>query len=376
MHVGINAHLLSAQAGYRSAGIHGYIYHTVKALCDLASPDWHFTALLGDGQLPEHPRLTLKRARLNTARPLQRILWEQAVQPISVRGFDVYHAPAFVAPILLNTPSVVTVHDLSFIRYPDSLNFARRNYLQTLTPRSCKAAARVIAVSQSTADDVAELLDIPREKIDVVISGVDEAFHPRSAAEIAAFRTQKQLPERFLFYLGTLEPRKNLPTLIRAYAALPPSMRDEVHLILGGGKGWDYDDIFQTVEQHQLGQRVHFAGYLPADELPLWYNAAEAFVYPSVFEGWGLPVVEAMACACPTIVSDVSSLPEAAGDTGLRVPPHDESAWTAALQHAIHDADWRAKSGAAGIRRAGGFTWRETAQQMLGVYRAAAGGSP
>ncbi|MBZ0305511.1 MAG: glycosyltransferase family 4 protein, partial [Anaerolineae bacterium] len=190
-------------------------------------------------------------------------------------------------------------------------------------------------------------------------------------AQVEEFRQQNHLPERFLLHLGTLEPRKNLPMLLRAYAALPGSLREAVHLVLAGGKGWDYQDIFNTVTAFKLDKFVHFPGYVNQQNLPLWYNAAEALVYPSFFEGWGLPVVEAMACGCPTLVSDISSLPEAAGETGLRLSPDDESAWKEGLHRAITDADWREKSKRAGIERASDFTWQATAAAIGHAYKKA-----
>src|SRR5262249_12061349 len=159
----------------------------------------------------------------------------------------------------------------------------------------------VIAISHSTARDLTATMGIPAEKIDVAAPGSDpQVFRPLPDAEINAFRQSKNLPQNFWLFIGTLEPRKNLPTLLEAYAALPKHLP----LVIGGGKGWQYDDIFATIERHNLKDDVRFAGFIPADELPFWYNSASAFVYPSVFEGFGLPVLEAMACGTPVIVSD------------------------------------------------------------------------
>lgn len=372
IHIVINAHLLSAQTGYRSAGIHGYIYNTLRCL-PYVTPDWHYTVLVGEGNPAEHPRMEIRHSRFSTRHPVQRIVWEQLVQPGVIRHLkpDVYHAAAFVSPVMMRVPSVVTVYDLSFIRYPQALSASRRLYLQTFTRLSCQRAAQVIAISESTARDIIDLLGVHPEKVTVAVPGVSEDFYPREPSEIQAFREKNQLPDRFILHLGTLEPRKNLPMLLRAYAALPESQREEVHLILAGGKGWEYADIFDTVKSCNLERVVHFPGYVAKDELPLWYNAAETLVYPSVFEGWGLPVVEAMACGCPTLVSDVSSLPEAAGNTGLRLPPDDETAWVEGLRHAITDTTWRAYSRQAGIERAKQFTWQATAAATGRAYEKA-----
>ncbi len=372
-HVGLNAHLLSSAPGYRRAGIHGYIWQLLDHL-PAVDPDWRYTAFVGDGTPPERRALNVKRSRLNTANPLARILWEQLAQPwqlATLPDLDLVHELAFVAPLVMPKPFVVTVYDLTFIRYPERLSRLRRWYLRLLTELSCKRARRVIAISQSTADDLVALLGVPRERIDVAIPGVNPAFCPLPADEVRSWRQQKGLPDRFLLFVGTLEPRKNLPMLLRAYGALQSSQCSACHLVLAGGKGWMVEEIDRTIAQYGLSSTVHQPGFVPDEELPWWYNAAEALVYPSVFEGWGLPVTEAMACGKPVLVSDISSLPEAAGDTGLRLPPNDVAAWTDALARCIQDQVWRAEQGERARIRAGQFTWTRTAEQTIASYRSA-----
>ncbi|MBI5960009.1 MAG: glycosyltransferase family 4 protein [Chloroflexi bacterium] len=372
-HIILNAHLLAAQAGYRTAGINGYIYHLLRTLPE-ADPTLRYTVLAGSqGQPPEHDRMIARRTRYSTESPLRRILWEQLVQPFALRQTqpDLLHALAFVSPVFNRTPSVVTVYDLSFIHYPALLTRPRRLYLQLFTRRSCQHARRVIAISRSTARDLEITFGIAPDKIDVAVPGVGEQFKPLPRTEIETFRQREGLPARFLLFLGTLEPRKNLPVLLRAYAQLPAADRAAVHLVLAGGRGWMCDEIFSTIETHHLSETVHLPGYVSAEDLPLWYNAAEVFVYPSVFEGFGLPVVEAAACGTPVIVSDVSSLPEAAGEAGLRLPPQDVSAWAEALARVIHDPVWRSEASEQGRLHAARFTWAETAAQTVASYRRA-----
>lgn len=374
-HIGLNAHLLTAQAGYRSAGISGYIAHLLRAL-PAADPALRYTVFAGpQASVPADPRLRARRSAWRTERPLARILWEQIAQPLALEQArpDLVHQLAFVAPVLSRRPFVVTVYDLSFVHFPERLPPARRRYLRWLTRWSCRRARRVIAISRSTAADLTATLGIPPERIDVAVPGVGEAFQPLPRAEVEAFRARAGLPERFLLYLGTLEPRKNLPLLLRAYAALPASDRAAVPLVLAGGRGWMMDEIERALDEHDLRGSVHLPGYVPAEDLPLWYNAAEALVYPSLFEGFGLPVIEALACGTPALVADTSSLPEAVGDTGLRLPPEDAAAWTEALARALHDAAWRAEAGERGRARAREFTWARTAAQTVASYRRALG---
>ncbi len=366
--IGLNAHLLSAQAGYRKAGIHGYIWHLLEALPQV-DPAWQYRAYIGEGQPPAG--FDVKRSRLKTDSPIRRIIWEQLSQPFQLGGLDLMHELAFVAPVIMPKPFVVTVYDLTFMRYPEHLSTLRQLYLRMLTGLSCKQARRVMAISQSTADDLVSLLGVPHDKIDLAIPGIDGRFCPLPKDEIEAWRNHKGLPERFLLFVGTLEPRKNLPMLLRAYAALPATDRRACPLVLAGGKGWMDDEIQQTIDAHDLADVVHLPGYVDDDELPLWYNAAEALVYPSVFEGWGMPVTEAMACGKPVIVSNVSSLPEAAGDTGLRLPADSSEAWTEGLVRCIHDPLWREEQGQRALQRARQFTWHNTASHTVVSYRKA-----
>jgi glycosyltransferase involved in cell wall biosynthesis len=367
-HVGLNAHLLSAETGYRRAGIHGYIRHVLEHLPAI-DPAWRYTVLVGDGEAPAG--LPIRRSRLRTGQPLRRIAWEQFVQPWQLGTFDLINELAFVAPLIMSRPFVVTVYDLTFIRYPQRLPRARRWYLRLLTGISCRRARRVIAISQSTADDLVTLLGVPRSRIDLAIPGVDPDFRPLPPADVARWREQRGLPRRFMLFVGTLEPRKNLPLLLRAYAGLPPGDRAACHLVLAGGNGWMFNEIQRTIEQHGLAETVHLPGFVPEDELMWWYNAADALVYPSVYEGWGMPVTEAMACGKPALVSDVSSLPEAVGDTGLRLPPDDVAAWTEALACCIRDTAWRTDQGERARLRTARFTWRQAAAQTVESYRKA-----
>ena len=320
MKIGLNAHLHSQQAGYRSAGIAGYIANLLRQLPARAPDDWQFEALVGAANTAQFEGVKMSRAALETGSPLRRIVWEQALQPLKLRQYDLYHALAFVAPIVLTAPMVVTVYDLSFLRFPERHSLTRRLYLRHLTALTCARARRVLAISQCTADDLVDLLGVAADKIDVTPLGYDKAvFRPLPAADLARFRREHQLPERFWLYVGTLEPRKNLSTLLQAYGRLPKAER--LPLILGGGIGWQGQAILAEVSRLGLGDSVTHIGFIPAADLPFWYNCAEAFVYPSVFEGFGLPVLEAMACATPVITSDAAALMEVAASAGKCLLP-------------------------------------------------------
>jgi glycosyltransferase involved in cell wall biosynthesis len=370
MHIGLNAHLLARQSGYRTAGIHGYMVHLLNHLAAEAPEGWQFTALVNRDWTDQFPGVHLSPSHFNTASPLRRILWEQAAQPFQLSRFDAYHALAFIAPALLMRPGVVTLYDLSFVHYPERLPMARRLYLTLFARLTCQRARRVIAISQATADDAAATWNLPPDRIDIAAPGVDPGiFRPLPDTQVTEFRQRKALPDRFWLFVGTLEPRKNLVMLLEAYAALRPGER--LPLVLAGGKGWDYQPIFDAVDRHQLRDQVHFPGFIPSDELPLWYNSAETFIYPSVFEGFGLPVLEAMACGTPVVAADASSLAEIARGAGVLVNAGDESAWTAALQRAGGDDTWRLQASEQGLRRAADYSWANTARNTILSYKKA-----
>lgn len=370
MKIGLNAHLHTRQASYRSAGIKNYIANLLRHLPAIAPDHWQFEALVGAANRAEFKGVTMSRAALDTQSPLRRIFWEQALQPLQLRQYDLYHALAFVAPIVLTAPMVVTVFDLSFLRFPERLSPARRLYLRNMTALTCSRARRVLAISQCTADDLLALLGVPAEKVDVTPLGYDQAvFQPLPAAELARFRREQQLPERFWLYVGTLEPRKNLTTLLAAYRRL--SQGERLPLILGGGIGWQGQAILAEIEQLGLADSVTHVGFIPAAELPFWYNCAEAFVYPSVFEGFGLPVLEAMACGAPVLTSDAAALTEVAGSAGRCIPAADVDAWGDALKRAKSDDAWRESARADGLARARQFSWKGAAELTVSSYRKA-----
>jgi glycosyltransferase involved in cell wall biosynthesis len=250
---------------------------------------------------------------------------------------------------------------------PEKFPPAQRLYLNSFTAHSARRARRVIAISESTRADVVRLLGVPADRVDVAYPGLGPEFRPLPPTEVDSFRQRRGLPARFVLYLGTLEPRKGLATLIRAFALLRAAQPD-LHLVLAGGQGWGYEELFALVQTLKLEGAVHWPGYVPAGELPWWYNAAAAFAYPSSYEGFGIPVTEALACGRPVVTTSVSSLPEAAGDAALLAPPGEAPALAEALTRAL---DLRPSELARGPAHAARFTWEATAAQTVDSYRRA-----
>lgn len=374
IHVGLNAHLLSLSQSYRGAGISWYIVNLLKNLASVSPDFFRYSAFLHERAFQgEAPSLDLHFSRLPTQRPVVRIFWEQFIQPIALgrTGVDLLHALAFVAPLAAPCPFVVTVYDLSFLRYPEAFRPFNRRYLSQFTANSVKRARAVITISESTRQDVIHFLRVAPEQVHTIYCGVDDNFRPLFHPEVAAFKAAYHLPDTFILFLGTLEPRKNVDGLIRAYAHWREREPDAPPLIVAGGKGWYYSQIFELVTSLNLTESIRFPGYIPPEALPLWYNAATLFVYPSHFEGFGLPVLEAMACGTPVITSTASSLPEVTGTDGVArlVDPGDTEALAGAMAEVMQQAGLRADMAKRGLTRAAEFSWEKTAQETVAVYR-------
>jgi glycosyltransferase involved in cell wall biosynthesis len=375
MRIGINAHLLAGETGFRQAGVSRYLEGVLSGLPAVLDPADELVVWAARGVAAPTPALSSgwQPSLLLTTNPLARIAWEQTVLPLLARRarLDLFHGPVNVAPPLIGCPTVVTVHDLGFVRFPETLRSGRRRYLTAATRASVHRAARVIAVSASTKRDLVELLDTDPARIAVVPLAADQRFRPMTAGEQARFRAAKGLDRPYILAVGTLEPRKNLPLLIRAFARVAPELPHD--LIVVGGVGWLSGEVPATIERLGLGERVRLLGFGAPAELPGWYGAADLFVFPSLFEGFGLPPLEAMACGAPVISSNAASLPEVVGEAAISVDPTDEAGFAAAIRTVLFDAALAADLGARGLARAAKFSWQRTAAATMAVYREASG---
>lgn len=368
--IGINAHLLAEGESYRRAGVSRYIYNLLVHL-SAVDPEGDYTIFLNSRcALPVSTRQ--KRSHLPTQQPWVRILWEQLLQPpqLVAAGIALLHSPLNVQPLLLPCRGVVTMMDLTFVAYPEGFRAQQRIYHKVFTRLSARRASRLIAISSSTAQDLRRFFAVPEAKTSVILPGVDAAYRPiNDKSVLSSFRLRHNLPREFILFVGTLEPRKNLIMLLHAYAQFKRQTNTNHKLVLAGGKGWCYEPIFATVEKLGLQTDVLFPGFVAEDELPLWYNTADVFVYPSLYEGFGLPPLEAMACGKPVVVADTSSLPEVVGDAGLCIDAHQPEEWAAALRRLCQDADLRCNLSSRGLERARQFSWTKMARQTVQVYR-------
>lgn len=287
---------------------------------------------------------------------------------VSTRKLDVLHSPDFIPPFHCRCRSVITVHDLAFMLYPHFLTKGSARYYGQID-EAVRRADAIIAVSQATKRDIMRLLGIADRKITVIYEAANPFFRPIDKQE-AAQRVNSRfgISGEFLLFVSTIEPRKNVPNLLRAFRRLLDSYRQDIKLAVVGQKGWLFDEAFEVVRELKLIEEVMFLGRVSTEELLWLYNSAQALVQPSIYEGFGLTPLEAMACGTPVVVSNVSSMPEAAGDAGLTVDPHDVDQMTVAMWRILDDAELRASLIEKGVKRAASFSWDKTARQTLALY--------
>lgn len=292
--------------------------------------------------------------------------WEQRLLPLDLLRVeaDLLHSIDYIPPFRRRWPAVITVGDLGFLRYPETVTRKSAAYYGQVG-RAVHSAEHVLTYSESSAEDIQRLLEVPASKITVTPLAADPSFRPVEDPRPTLERHGLTGP--YLLFVGTIEPRKNLPTLLRAFAQVGREY-PELVLAIAGRRGWLDRPVFSLVDELRLKPRVRFLGGVPGEDLPALYCGALALAFPSVHEGFGLPVLEAMACGCPVVCSNASSLPEVAGDAAWLVPPDDPSAWVAALRALLSDPGVRADLRARGRRRAASFTWQTTALATHQVY--------
>lgn len=303
--------------------------------------------------------------------PARRLVWEQTILPSMVQrsGIELLHSLHYTRPLILPCASVVTFHDMTFFLFPELHTRSKRIFFPLAIRLSARLADALASVSENTRRDAIRLLHIPPRKIFTTPLGINQEFQPiADPALLEACRRRYNLPEKFILYVGLLEPRKNLPMLLKAYAHLA-NEADIPRLVLAGRPGWGYQEILQQINELNLKEKIHFTGYVHAQDLPMVYNLAQVFVYPSIYEGFGLPPMEAMACGTPVITTAVSSMLDHIGDAGILVPPQDEEALSQGMYDVLNKPALREDLSQKGLQRTANFTWKHTAQATLKVYQ-------
>ena len=378
MRIGLEGRVLTPRIG----GIGRYAIHLLEALLSLSSrqyPDLEFVIFTA----PQTDRDILRGVGAATCERFRWIkstlLRSSVLLPVGVllERIDLFHGlDQSGIPLFFKAGKyIVTIHDVIPLVLPWAFPPRHRLVLATALARIRKQAEMVIVPSRAAAEDVVHFLRVERERISVIPMGCEPRFQPvEDPLRAAALRRRYNLPERYILFVGTLEPRKNVQTLLRAFAqVIAETPQDGLTLVIAGGKGWGGEDYMSTVGALKLHAHVRFAGYVEDEHLPELYRSALLFVYPSLYEGFGLPVLEAMACGTPVITSNRASLPEVAGDAALLVDPTRPEALAAAMTSIIGDGDLRQALRAKGLARARTFTWDAVAQQTIAIYRAVGG---
>ncbi len=364
MRIGLDARLNY----YRQGGIAAYTRHVIAGLAAIDSQsDYRILHNYRDAETLA-PGANFRR--VNTWTPSHHRLerWALATELAPLR-LDVLHSPDFIPPQWGARRYVITVHDLNFLLYPQFLTLESRRYYNDQITRAVRQADHILACSEATRADLIAMLDVLPEKITVHLEGVDPAFRPLDAAAVTAARQALDLPERYLLFVGTFEPRKNIPGLLAAYRLLRDQLPDAPPLVLAGRRGWLFEETFARVDELALRPHVLWRDNVPQAWMAALYNGATLLLMPSFYEGFGLPPLEAMACGTPTIVANRSSLPEVVGEAGLLVNPDDPADIAAAMARLLADPALHDRLRRAGLARAAQFTWAQTSAIVHRVYQ-------
>lgn len=372
IHIGINGRSMFRQL----TGVQHYAREVTRELCLLETPDVNFTVFSGrEGRDGSEPGLPLKTSLMPAGSPIKGLMWEQTLLKRMAKksGVDVLFNPANVAPLYPPVSSVVTIHDLAFLLFPEYFSRGFGAYYRAIIPRIASQASMVITDSESTRSDLESRLGVPGSKIAVIPLGVSPDFRRHiKKDELEAVRRRHNLPRKFFLSISSLEPRKNLKGLVDAYSILPEDTLAEHSLVLAGAGNRVYADPGLSASLSRLGRgTVMTPGYLPSEDLPAVYRLATALVFPSLYEGFGLPVLEAMAASTPVITSNRSSLPEVAGHAAVLIDPESRKDLAAAMELVANDSGTRNLLIERGKKRAALFSWKKTAEQTLEVLRAA-----
>lgn len=300
----------------------------------------------------------------------RRFWWDQVVLPRQSfkNKVNILHQPAFSAPVFYPGKVVCTVHDLIAVFYGKDIPFWSQQYFGRWMPFTYRFADHIIAVSKHTKKDLKNFLKIPDEKITVIPLAVDEIFEREAKlSDVLEIKKKYQITHPYLLHVGTISPRKNLEFLVRVFAAVA-AKKPDLQLVITGKKGWYFENLFQLIEDLGLKDKVIFTGYIPDQDKPALYRGAILFVFPSLYEGVGLPLLEAMRSSCPLISSDVSSMPEVVGKAGILLSPHNEEGWVKNILEALNRSFIRQTLIREGLKQVKLFSWEKTAQKTVEVY--------
>lgn len=350
------------------AGISNYTYNLVENLSKLDTNNNNAFQLINYEKNQHFSQL--KTIEINNPfKVLKTYGWyPYLIRKLKKFDLDIVHNPSQIPTyVKAKQKYILTVHDLTPFIVPSESKFGRPTIYKILFPRTLKNADKIIADSYNTKKDLINYFKIPDDKIRVIYLAANEKFKPLGNHEIYAFKDKYSLNFPFILYVGTLEGRKNIPHLIKSFCELRKKYKD-IKLVIAGKKGWKYKNIFSTIDELNLNKEIIFTGYVPEEDLPGLYNAATLFVYPSLYEGFGLPPLEAMACGTPVITSNSSSLPEIVGNAGIIVDPFNIKELADSMHKVLTNSALKIDLSKKGLERAKMFCWEKCARETFELY--------
>lgn len=364
MKIGICAEMIGTGHG----GPESYIFNLVKSLMELDKENAYNLYVvrkdvLNNINVPSNFRVSPIRLYNSWIRNLIIMPFKSLIEPV-----DILHVQNVVHPCYRGK-LIATIHDLSFEIFPETFTKAMQFRLSKLVRRTASKADAVLTVSQNTKKDLINLYGIRPEKIEVIYNSYDRIYKPVKEHEM--FETIKRkygLIEKFILYVGALQPRKNITGLIKAWNILRRKYGLEIKLVITGKQAWLSSEIMKAVTNNKYSQDIIYTGYIPKEELPFVFNAAELFVFPSFYEGFGLVVLEAMACGTPVITSNNSSLPEVVGDAGILINPNNCEEIAEAMHNVLTNPELKESMITKGLKRSESFSWNYTAEKTLNIY--------
>ena len=372
LYIGVNARYLQRDI----TGIERYILEVLQNLATVDKENTYTLFFGSHGHLPKLPDAANHHkyiTHMNTRSRLMRVLWEQFILGTEVarKKIDVFHGTSFVLPFIKSCKYVITIYDLAFMASPDSFTLANRLYFKLFLAPSIKLADKIIAISQATKKDIIKYFHVPADKVEVIHCALSPKIHKETNNEkLQEVKKKYSLPDKFIMFTGLISPRKNLDRSIKAFAKVRHQIPHK--FVIVGKKGWLYEPVFKLVEKLGIQKDVIFTGYIPDDDLCALYTLADIFMFPSLYEGFGLPILEAMACGCPVITSNISSMPEVAGDAALLVNPYSVNDIAKAIERIYCDKNLRKQFVNKGYAQIKKFTWKNTAKRTLKVYESLA----
>ncbi|MCP4723456.1 MAG: glycosyltransferase family 4 protein [bacterium] len=367
MKIGINTSFINLKSG-----IGTYVNNLVQNLQLIQNDnDQYFFFLSKDSYCPENfneKRNDVFKINIPQYNSIRKVLWEQLSMPgrIDKLKIDVFHSPAYISPVFLKASSIITFLDLTFVKFPETIHFYKKEFYNLMFRKSVEKAVKIITISDFIKEELIDYYGCPEEKVETVHLGVSDLFKPCQDDEMKKRVLEKYRIDRpFFLFVGLMEPRKNLPSVLEAFSRIN---NDDALFVIVGRKGWGYNDVQKTLENPELREKVLITDEISVEELKILYSASLAFIYLSLYEGFGLPVLEAMACGAPVVTSNSSALPEVAGDAALFADPENVEEISDAMKRIINDESLRKELSQKGFDNIKRFSWKKCAEETSLIY--------